>query len=289
MQRQLDGVAAELLARHVTEIGIDLRLSDQTRSITRIQGSDTDALSIVLGSGEAFEVRAVVIAVGTRPNIELLAEAGVTCNRGVLVDDRMQTSDPSIYAVGEIAEHRGALHGVTAAAEEQAEVAARSIAGDPVALYAGSVAMNILKFADFDLCSMGIPVAPGGETGYDEIVLLDRARGFYKKCIVKDDRLVGAILIGDKAELADFRTLVATGLELADRRDRLLRGGSAVEAPIGKVVCSCGNVGAGNIERVVGRGHDTLESVCAASGAGVGCGSCKPEIRRILDALVAIR
>ena len=285
MERQLDEIAAELLARHVTELGIDVHLRDEALAIRGGRSSGAEPLHVTLKSGVELDVQAVVLAVGTRPNIELLAEAGLACGRGVLVDDRLRTSDPFIRAVGEIAEHRGVLHGITAAAEEQAEVAARSIAGDVLATYAGSVAMNVLKLSDLDLCSIGLAVAPAGEPGYEEIVLLDRTRGHYKKCIVKDDRLVGAILVGDKAELADFRGLVATGLELAERRDHLLRSTCTADAPIGRIVCSCGNVGEGNIERATEQEHATFEAVCAASGAGVGCGSCKPEIRRLLDRL----
>jgi ferredoxin-nitrate reductase len=189
--------------------------------------------------------------------------------------------------MGEVAEHEGQLHGVTAAAEEQADVAARHLAGDVLARYEGSVRMNILKVSGLHVSSIGVPTAPAGESGYDEIVVLDRAQGYYKKCIVKDDRLVGAILLGDGAELAEFRDLVKHGLELGERRLDLLRSGSRTAPPAGKLVCSCGNVGDENIRRAIAAGSRGLSELCNATGAGVGCGSCKPEVRRILGRMLA--
>jgi len=283
MERQLDPVASGLLLEHMVASGVAVRLRN---SVCAMQPADSgDGIAITLQSGYAGVFDAVVVAIGTRPNVELLAAAGVECGRGVLVNDHLQTSDPLIYAMGEIAEHNATLHGVTAAAEEQAEVAARHLAGDVLARYDGSLRMNILKVSDLHVSSVGIPVAPTGGEGYDEVVVLDRAEGYYKKCIVKDDRLVGAILVGDSAELAEFRDLVRSGFELAEKRGNLLRGGKRAEPRLGRMVCACGNVGAGNIRQAIDAGCTDLGGLCAATGAGIGCGSCKPEIRRILDAL----
>ena len=286
MERQLDATAAELLVRFVEEMGVAVRVNDQVREIERRVESGTEHLGVTLKSGPTLSFDAVVLAVGTRPNTELLASAGVDCARGVLVNDHLQSSDPLIYVMGEAAEHRGVLHGITAAAEEQADVVARHIAGDTLATYAGSVRMNVLKLAKLDLCSIGLPVVPAGEDGYEEVAFLDRAEGYYKKCIIKDDRLVGAILVGDKAEFADFRDLIHSGLELSERRKRLLRSGAAPEPAIGRIVCACGNVGEGNILRAAESGCMELDEICTSSGAGLGCGSCKPEISRLLDRLL---
>jgi len=283
MERQLDGVSAELLMEFVEEAGVSVRVNDQIQGIDRLPAGDGTRLHVTLKSGPRLSFDAAVFAIGTRPNTDLLQEAGVDCGRGVLVNDHLQTSDASIYAIGEIAEHRGILHGITRAAEEQAEVAARHIAGDSLAAYRGSMRMNILKFSDLDLCSLGIPVVPAGEAGYEEILLVDREEHHYKKCIIKDDRLVGAILMGDKAELAEFRELIDSGLELSDRRKHLLRAGLASEPTLGKLVCACNQVGEGNILAALESGCVGLEEVCAASGAGIGCGSCKPEVLRIME------
>ena len=283
MERQLDAVAADLLLEFVEELGIVVRLNDQVREIK--QGEDGGApLRVTLASGSTLPFQAVVYAIGTRPNSELLDDAGVECGRGVLVNDHLQTSDPAIYAIGEIAEHRGVLPGITAAAEEQAEVVARHLAGEVLATYSGSIQMNVLKISDLHLCSLGVPVVPAGDDGYEEILFMDRAESYYKKCIVKDDRLVGAILMGDKGELASFRELIASSLELSDRRKELLRSTRFARPLLGRVVCSCNQVGEGNIQAAVRIGCSDLEEVCAASGAGVGCGTCKPEVRRILEA-----
>ena len=143
--------------------------------------------------------------------------------------------------------------------------------------------MNILKFAELDLCSIGIPEIPANTEGYEEILFLDRAERFYKKCIVFQDRLVGAILMGDKSEFAEFKNLIEEKIELSDKRQELLRGKSLQEPVMGKLVCSCGNVGEGNIEKTIQGGCSDFRQLCQKTGAGLGCGSCKPEIKHILN------
>ncbi len=105
----------------------------------------------------------------------------------------------------------------------------------------------------------------------------------YKNSIIKDDRLVGAILMGDKTEFAEFRNLIESKIELSEKRMQLLRSGKAAEPVIGKLVCSCNNVGRGNIEKLIDAGCDNFNDLCQTSGAGMGCGSCKPEVKEILN------
>src|SRR5690606_2321507 len=138
-----------------------------------------------LKSGRQLNCDAIVFAIGTRPNIELATGCGLDAGRGVIVNDYLQTSDPDILAMGEIAEHRGRLNGITAAAEQQATVAARYLNGDLLSGYDGSLSMNILKFSDLDLCSLGIPEIPPGAEGYEEIVFIDKSQRYYKKCIIR--------------------------------------------------------------------------------------------------------
>ena len=114
----------------------------------------------------------------------------------------LQSSDTAIFALGEIAEFNNALFGITSAAEQQADIAANYILGDFNSIYKGSVLMNILKFENLDLCSIGMVNVPQGDSSYEEIILMDVSQRFYKKCIVKDDTLKGAILMGDKNEFA---------------------------------------------------------------------------------------
>ena len=201
----------------------------------------------------------------------------------MIVNDYLQTNDPDIFAVGEIAEHNGKTLGITSAAEKQADVAAKFINGDVQSRYLGAVPMNILKFTDLDLCSIGIAEPPVNSEGYDEILFIDKSKRYYKKCIIKDDRLVGAIMIGDKSEFAEFKTLIEDRIELSERRMQLLRSGKKAEPVIGKLVCSCNQVGKGNLQKLIEGGCSTLNELCQSSGAGLGCGSCKPEVQQILN------
>ena len=206
----------------------------------------------------------------------------VKTRRGILINEHLQTSCKGIYAIGEIAELNGRLHGITAAAEEQASVLAGHLLGNPISQYHGTEEMNILKFPGIDLCSIGLTSIPDGATAYEEIVFTDKATRYYKKCLVKDDVLVGAILMGDKAEFTEFRKLIVQKTELGVLRMHLLRSGKPVEPVIGKLLCSCNNVGAGNIQKAIRSGTQGLEAVCEQTSAGLGCGSCRPEIHKIL-------
>ena len=223
MERQIDNLSGQLLLDFVEEKEIKVYLNDQVQSIE--QSKHTDGLSAQLRSGKTLDVDAIVYAVGTKPNIEFVQEAGLESARGMIVNDYLQTSDPDIFAIGEIAEHDGKTLGITSAAEKQADVAARFINGDVQQRYDGAVPMNILKFSDLDLCAIGIAEVPANGEGYDEILFIDKSMRYYKKCIIKDDRLVGAIMIGDKAEFAEFKGLIENNIELSERRMQLLRSG----------------------------------------------------------------
>ncbi|MCH7409514.1 molybdopterin-dependent oxidoreductase [Belliella sp. DSM 111904] len=279
MERQLDPVASALLKDKIEEMGVSLYLNNQ---VYKLEQANPQGLKVHLKSGAVLDCSAVVYAIGTRPNMELAKEIGLASGAGVKVNQHMKTSDPYIYALGEIAEYNQRLNGITAAAEQHAEVAARYINGDELSAYEGTVPMNILKFADLDLCSIGIPEVPANQEGYEEILLMDTSQRYYKKCIVYQDRLVGAILLGDKSEFSEFKSLIEDRIELSDKRKELLRGKSSHAAPIGKLVCTCGNVGQGNLEAAIQQGVQSLQEICQVTGAGLGCGSCKPEIKNLL-------
>jgi len=242
----------------------------------------TKLTGVRLKSGRYINCDALVFAIGTVPNIELARESGLDCLRGVLVNERLQTSDPDIYAIGEIAEFKGMLYGITAAAEQQAEVVAHFMNGDISSYYQGNVLMNIIKIQGFDLCSMGIAECPNDQD-YEEIIFIDKARRFYKKCIIYQDKLVGAILTGDKAELQEFKELISNKIELSEKRLQLLRSGSKADPVLGKLVCSCNSIGSDNIKKVAAGGCTDLKELCKLTGAGTGCGSCRPEVKKILD------
>ncbi|MHB1179675.1 MAG: FAD-dependent oxidoreductase, partial [Daejeonella sp.] len=278
LDRQLDPLGSQLLHEEMIDQGCEIYYNDEVQLIT----GQTRVKGVRLNSGRILNCDAVIFAIGTVPNTELARDSGLDCKRGVVVNERMQTSDPDVFAIGEIAEFNGMLYGITAAAEQQAEVLARYLNGDIASFYKGSLLMNIIKVHGFDLCSMGIPESPD-TTDYEEIVFMDLAKRYYKKCIIHEDRLVGAILIGDKTEFQEFKDLIANKTELSDKRLDLLRSGKKTEPVIGKLLCSCNNVGSGNIAKQIREGCNTLKEICTVTGAGTGCGSCRPEIQRLLD------
>ena len=180
------------------------------------------------------------------------------------------------------------MWGITAAAEEQAEIAAATLCGDSTVSYQGSLSMNILKVGGLQLCSLGIPEVPSSKE-YEVVLMQDLSRRYYKKCIIKNGKLVGAILMGDKSEFGEFRELIAEQLELKGKRDQLLRPGASESKKMeGELVCSCNNVGDGNIEQAYEGGCNSLEKVMKETTAGTGCGSCKPEIAAILERLESV-
>ena len=285
MDRQLDVLGSQLLHEELTDKGIDIFYNDE---IDRLIGSGS-VTGLRLKSGQEISCQAIVIAVGTTPNTELAKAAGLHCTRGVVVNEYLMTSDPGIYAIGEIAEFKGFLYGITAAAEEQAEIVARHLAGDISYYYTGSLLMNILKMHGTAFCSLGVVETPADDPSYEEVVFIDKAKRYYKKCIIRHDRLIGAMLIGDKTEFTEFRQLIENKIELSEKRLELLRSGKKAEPVIGKLVCSCAGVGEGNIINKINEGCHDLPALCQSSGAGMGCGSCRPEVKTILEKAINIK
>ncbi|GAA3612183.1 molybdopterin-dependent oxidoreductase [Flavivirga amylovorans] len=280
MERQLDKVSSKLLALDVQERGIQIYFDNEVSTV--FDDEDTGELNITLKSGKLITANAIVYAIGTIPNVEIARENGIDCSRGVKVNQHLQSSDPDIFAIGEIAEFNNQLFGITSAAEEQAAILANFIAGDISCSYNGSVLMNILKFNDLNLCSIGDIIVPDNDDSYEEIIFTDIKKRYYKKCIVKDDLLIGAVLMGDKNEFAEFKTMIESKIEMADKRNTLLRGSSNDTPVLGKLVCSCSQVGEGNIEEAIAKGCTNFTELCNKTGAGLGCGSCKTEVREIL-------
>ncbi|TXK48727.1 molybdopterin-dependent oxidoreductase [Pontibacter qinzhouensis] len=277
LDRQLDPLGSQLLHEEMEDQGCDIYYNDEVQ----LYYGRSKLTGVGLKSGRRIDCDAMIIAIGTVPNLELARDCGLDCKRGVLVNERLQTNDPDIFAIGEIAEFEGVLYGITAAAEQQAEVVAHYLNGDIASHYTGSTFMNIIKIHGFDLCSIGLPECPSDD--YEEIVFIDKAKRYYKKCIIHQDRLVGTILIGDKSEFQEFRELISNKIELSDKRLQLLRSGSKAEPVLGKLVCSCNNVGSDNIRNKIAAGCTDFKELCATTGAGTGCGSCRPEVKAILD------
>ncbi|WP_027137336.1 nitrate reductase [Gaetbulibacter saemankumensis] len=281
MERQLDKVSSKLLALDVQERGIQIYFDNEVSTV--FDDEDTGELNITLKSGKLLTANAIVYAIGTIPNVEIARENGILCSRGVKVNQHLQSSNPDIFAIGEIAEFNNRLFGITSAAEEQANILANFIAGDISCAYNGSVLMNILKFNDLNLCSIGDISVPENDDSYEEIIFTDIKKRYYKKCIVKDDLLIGAVLMGDKNEFAEFKTMIETKMEMSEKRNTLLRGTSNAVPVKGKLICSCSQVGDGNIEEAIQAGCTDFTELCSSTGAGLGCGSCKTEVREILN------
>ncbi|HEY2582666.1 MAG TPA: molybdopterin-dependent oxidoreductase [Mucilaginibacter sp.] len=278
LNRQLDALGSQLLHEEMIDQGCDIYFDDEVQLFY----GRSKLTGIGLKSGRKINCDAMILAIGTTPNMELARGCGLECKRGVIVNERLQTNDPDIYAIGEIAEFEGTLYGITAAAEQQAEVVAKFMSGDIASYYKGSLFMNIIKIHGFDLCSIGLPECPN-DAEYEEIVFIDKAKRYYKKCIIHRDRLVGTILIGDKSEFQEFRELIANKTELSEKRMQLLRSGNKADPVLGKLVCSCNNVGSENILNKIASGCNNLKDLCASTGAGTGCGSCRPEVKRLLE------
>ena len=281
MNRHLDKISGEILQEIMLESGVNLYQNDEVETI--LQNSDA-SLTIILKSGHKIKANAVIVAIGISPNTELAKGAGIKVQRGVVVNDVLKTNVDSIYAIGEIAEHNDTIYGISIVAEEQAIVAARHLCGDVSANFSGSTNVNILKYSGFELCTIGITETPTNDRSYEEIVLVDRSSRYYKKCIIQNNIMVGAILLGDKTEFPEFKDLIKQKTELSEKRKQLLRTGKATKPVIGRLVCTCNSVGEGNLWEEIDNKTVNFEKLCQATGAGTGCGSCRPEVKAILVA-----
>jgi nitrite reductase (NADH) large subunit len=216
MERQLDASAADLLKTLVERKGIRILLNAST---ARIHG-EGHVQAVELADGSRIEADAVIFAAGIRPNIALAKDAGIAVNRGIVVNDERQTVSPDIYALGECAEHRGTCYGLVEPAYEQARVLARHLAGRPAA-YQGSVVSTNLKVSGVSVFSAGDFM--GGE-GSESLVLSDRRRGTYKKLVISDGRLTGAVLIGDTVDALWYLELIRNRDKVAAIRTDMMFG-----------------------------------------------------------------
>ena len=216
MERQLDADGGALLARLVERKGVRVLLN---ASATRIHGQRT-VQAVEFRDGSILDADAVVFAVGVKPNVDLAREAGLATNRGVLVDDALMTNLDGVFALGECAEHRGVCYGLVEPAYEQARVLAANLAGRTAA-YAGSIVATNLKVSGVGVFSAGDFM--GGE-GAQRILYSDARTGAYKKLVIDNDRLVGAVLIGDTGAALSYLDLIRGGVDVGSSRDELMFG-----------------------------------------------------------------
>jgi nitrite reductase [NAD(P)H] large subunit len=286
MNLQLDAEAAAMLRVGVEELGMRVLLD---ASATRLLG-DAAVEGFELSDGSRLGCDMAVFATGVRPDTELAARAGLPVERAIVVDDALRVAGcDQIYAIGECAQHRGAVHGLWAPAWEQATVVADRLTGaDPDAVYRGSKPATKLKVSGVELATMGI-VEPQHER--DELVrYAEPKRRIYKWLIVRDGRLVGATLLGDLARAPALTQAFDNAHVLPEERAALLFDlgprpdeDSVSELPPQAHVCLCNGVTKADIQACVSAGGQTLRDVAAATRAGTGCGSCRERVVEVVE------
>ncbi|KMS84522.1 MULTISPECIES: NAD(P)/FAD-dependent oxidoreductase [Streptomyces] len=195
MERQLDPDASRLVLRHLTGLGVEVHTECRVRDVRCVAGA---VRSVEMADGYALDADLVVLACGVRPRTGLAEQAGLAVRKGVLVDDELRTSDPHIHAIGDCAQHDGTVYGLAAPALEQADALAELLAGDARARYTGTRSLTRLTLtgpdSPFDLAAFGETEPRPGD---DVVRIADATRGTYRKVVVRDDRLVGGVLVGE--------------------------------------------------------------------------------------------
>ena len=292
MERQLDAAASAMLRAALEARGMRFKMPAQTQAILGIER----ATSVRFADGEEIAADLVVMAVGIRPNIELAKKARIYCERGIVVSDTMQTYDGRIYAVGECVQHRRQTYGLVAPLFDQAKVCANHLAMRGFARYEGSSVSTKLKVTGIDLFSAGDFVGGGGA---EEIVLHDAGAGVYKRLVLRDNRIVGAVLYGDTGDGAWYFQQMREGVDVSTMRDRLLfgeaqqsKGGHAGQNRAAAMsdeaeVCGCNGVCKGAIVKAIAEKKlFTVEDVRAHTKASASCGSCTGLVEQILASTI---
>jgi assimilatory nitrate reductase electron transfer subunit len=283
MERQLNPDAGGVLAGTLGALGVGVRVDAQAT------GWRDGALHLADGSRLAADL--IVVACGVRPETGLAERAGLRVNRGIVVDDAMRTSAEGVYAIGDCAEHRGTVYGLVGPAWEQAATVADRLTGGG-STYHGSRLVTRLKASGIDLAAMG------SADGDEVLTFADPSRGTYARLVVRDDRLAGAVLVGDNPTVGTVVQLYDRGGRVpADRRALLLGravGGDATPAaspalmPDQAVVCRCNTVTKGRITAAWRAGARSVDGVAAATRATTGCGGCVDAVIGILDWLSTV-
>jgi len=291
MERQLDATAGKMLEKSLQERGMQFLIGAQTQEL--VGGADGRVTAVKFKDGSQVPADLVVMAVGIRPNTALAESMRLYCNKGIVVNDTMQTTtDARIYAVGECAAHRGIAYGLVAPLFEQGKVLANHLAMFGIGRYTGSLTSTKLKVTGIDLFSAGDFL--GGD-GAEEIVMSDPFGGVYKKLVVKDGKLVGACLYGDTVDGSYYFKLLREGRSVADIRDKLMFGESnigeggheghnkAAAMKDSDEVCGCNGVTKGTICKAIKeKGLFTLDEVRKHTKASASCGSCTGLVEQLL-------
>jgi assimilatory nitrate reductase electron transfer subunit len=286
MERQLDPAASAVLVGTLNALGVTVHLAAAT---ARVDADDT-GVAVTLADGARLTADLFVVACGTRPDTRLARAAGLAVERGVVVDDRLRTSDPDISAIGDCAEHAGVVGGLVAPAWEQARVVADLLTGTaPRARYRPTPPITRLKATGIDLATMGASTDSSGGPGTELLTFADPARGTYAKLLLRDNRLAGAIMLGDNPTVGTVIQLFDRGTPVpADRRALLLGralGAAAVPVvespariPDAATVCQCNTVSKGALVAAWRAGARSVAEMVAATRATTGCGSCQDAV-----------
>jgi assimilatory nitrate reductase electron transfer subunit len=294
MERQLDSGAGAVLAAALGRLGVDVRLGVLAKRWTPGEGLECD-------DGSRLSADAVVVAAGVRPDTELAAASGIAVDDGVLVDDRMTSSDDRVHAIGDCARHPGAASGLVQPGFEQAEVLAALLTGaDPAARYRGTLVVTRLKARDIDLAALGEVFADSSvdaAAGLETLRLEDSSRGRYAKVVLRDGRLVGAIMLGVPDAAASAIQLYDSGAPAPSDRLALLLGralpgadeggASPARLPATAVICRCNSVSKGALVTAWRAGASDAEALSRATRAGTGCGGCRAAVLGIHEWLAA--
>ncbi len=232
LNRQLDQEAAQLLQRELESRGIAFRLGVNTEAIETVGDADRRrVVALKLDNGERLAADLVVMATGIRPNIGLARSSGIECNKGILVNDCLQTFDPAIYAVGECVEHRAVTFGLVEPLFEQARVCANHLASHGAASYTYLKPATRLKVSGISLYSMGdYDLSPGGDKNVELLYLRDPAAGVYKKLVLSNNRVIGAVLYGDTQDGPWYHELMRDEVDISSFREGLVFGREPEEA-----------------------------------------------------------
>ena len=289
MERQLDASAGFLLTEALAAKGVETVLEAQSEEIVGVDGR---VAGLRLKDGRVLPCDLLVMAVGIRPSTGLAKAAGLEVGRGVIVDDALRTSDPAVFAIGECVEHRGQCYGLVAPIWEMCRTLGEALT-DGDAAYEGSALSTRLKVSGVDVFSAG--KHQGGD-GCEDIVFRDAGRGVYKRIVLENGRVAGAVLFGDAADGAWYFDLMRSGEPVGDFRETLVFGQAATEGlrgldPSAAVaamadtaeVCGCNGVCKGQIARAIAdQSLTTLEGVRAVTKASASCGTCTPLVEKIL-------
>lgn len=292
MARQLDAKGGEHLADHVRQMGIDVLTGTSVKAFTGVERLQ----AVELSSGNSIDCDTVILCTGVRPNMEFARDIGLQVGRAIKVDKNLRTSDPNIYAVGECAEFENQICGLVGPCYDQAIAAAHHIAGSKgrLTVYKGSTPATKLKIVGIDVFSIGDVEQLEQRQDCRTITFEDNAKGLYRRIVIRRGQLVGAIAIGDWAEIGPLQEAVKTNKLLMPWQERrFARTGdiwpqrepaSARDWPRSQTVCNCTGVNRGQIGDAIALGAQSIEDVKRDTGASTVCGSCGIHIAEILDA-----